>query len=111
MVVSRDGYRTPQVVLLYGDDGWVEHVDNGIRYHKIPKFSDARKHCCNLPKIQTKMPNHREFHQKSANGIAHSEDSDQTALWVCTVCPNLYVQKLKINTVSTVLLRWIFGDN
>ena len=23
-------------------------------YHKLPKFSDARKLCCNLPKIQTK---------------------------------------------------------
>ena len=76
MIVSRDGYRTPQVVLLYGDDGWVEHVDIGIRYRKIPKFSDGKKHCCNLPKILTKRPNH----QKSANGIAHSEDSDQTAL-------------------------------
>ena len=48
-------------------------------YHKIPKFSDARKHCCNLPIIQTKTPNLREFHQKGANGIANSEDPDQTA--------------------------------
>ena len=47
--------------------------------HKIPKFSDARKHCCNLPKIQTKMPYLREFHQKGANRIANSEDPDQTA--------------------------------
>ena len=46
---------------------------------KVPKFSDARKHCCNLPKIKTKMPNIREFHQKSANGIANSKDHDQTA--------------------------------
>ena len=27
-------------------------------YHKVPKFSDARNLCCNLPKIQTKKPNH-----------------------------------------------------
>ena len=39
-------------------------------YHKVPKFSDARKLCCNLPKI---------FRQKDANGIANSEDPDQTA--------------------------------
>ena len=26
-------------------------------YHKVPKFFDARKLCCNLPKIQTKKPN------------------------------------------------------
>ncbi|XP_005627980.1 tRNA wybutosine-synthesizing protein 2 homolog isoform X2 [Canis lupus baileyi] len=30
--VSPDGTRTPAVTLLLGDDGWVEHVDNGIRY-------------------------------------------------------------------------------
>lgn len=30
--VSPDGTRTPSVTLLLGDDGWVEHVDNGIRY-------------------------------------------------------------------------------
>ena len=50
-----------------------------VCYRKVPKFSDARKLCCNLPKIQTKMPNLRVFHQKDANGIANSEDPDQTA--------------------------------
>lgn len=30
--VSTNGYRRPQVHLLYGDNGWVEHIDNGIRY-------------------------------------------------------------------------------
>ena len=49
------------------------------RYHKVPKFSDARKLCCNLPKSQTKRPNLRVFCQKHANGIANSEDPDQTA--------------------------------
>ena len=47
-------------------------------YCKIAKFLDTRKHCCNLPKIQAKMPNLREFHQKGANGTANSEDPDQT---------------------------------
>ena len=37
-------------------------------YCKVPEFSDARKLCCNLPKIQ-----------KDANGIANSVDPDQTA--------------------------------
>ena len=46
---------------------------------KVPEFSDAKKLCCNLPKIRTKMPNQREFHQKGANGIANSEDPDETA--------------------------------
>ena len=27
-----------------------------MAYRKVPKFSDARKHCCNLPKIPTKGP-------------------------------------------------------
>ena len=33
-------------------------------YRKVPKFSDARKLCCNLPKIQTKRPNLRIFLSK-----------------------------------------------
>ena len=48
-------------------------------YLKVPKFSDARKFRCNIPKIQTKRPNLRVFRQKHANGIANSEDPDQTA--------------------------------
>ena len=41
-------------------------------YCKIPKFPDARKFCCNLPRIQTKRPNHRVFPQKDAPGTANS---------------------------------------
>ena len=48
-------------------------------YRKVPKFSDARKLCCNLPKIQTKRPKLKVFYQNDANGIANSEDPDQTA--------------------------------
>ena len=47
-------------------------------YRKVPKFSDARKLCCNQSKIQTKKPNLRVFRQKDADGIANSEDPDQT---------------------------------
>ena len=50
-----------------------------FEYGKGPKFSDARKLCCNLLKNQTKRPNLRVFHQKDANDIANSEDPDQTA--------------------------------
>ena len=46
---------------------------------KVPKFPDARKLWCNLPKIQTKGPNFGDVLQKDANGIANSEDPDQTA--------------------------------
>ena len=48
-------------------------------YRKVPKFSDARKHCYNLPNIQTKSPNLRVFCNKDTNGITNSEDPDQTA--------------------------------
>ena len=48
-------------------------------YVKTPKFSNGRKISCNLPKIQTNMPNLRVFRQKDANGIANSEDPDQAA--------------------------------
>ena len=48
-------------------------------YHKVPKFSDARKLYCNFPNIQTKRPKLRILHLNNANGIANSEDPDQTA--------------------------------
>ena len=48
-------------------------------YRKVPKFSDTRKLCCNLSRIQTKSPNLKVFCQEDANGIANSEDPDQTA--------------------------------
>ena len=53
----------------------------GVRmnYSKVPNFLDARKLCCNLPKIQTRRPILRVLHQKNANGIANIEDPDQTA--------------------------------
>ena len=50
-----------------------------LRYRKVPKFSDTRKLHFNLLKIQTKRPNLGVFRQKDANGIANSEDPDQTA--------------------------------
>ena len=53
--------------------------DETGNYRKVPKFSDYRKLCCNLPKIQTKSPNLRVFSQEDTNGIANSEDPDQTA--------------------------------
>ena len=48
-------------------------------YHKDPKFSDSRRLCFNLPKIQTKRQNLLIFRLKDSNGIANSEDPDQTA--------------------------------
>ena len=50
-----------------------------MMYRKVPKFSDTRKLCSNLPKIQEKRPNFWVFRQKDANRIANSGDPDQTA--------------------------------
>ena len=50
-----------------------------MKYCKVAKFSDAKNLCCNLPKIQTKRPNLKVFRKKNADGIANSEDPDQTA--------------------------------
>ena len=57
----------------------INNIQGKGAYCKVPKFSDARQLCCKLPKIQTKRPNHRIFCSKDANGIANSEDPDQTA--------------------------------
>ena len=48
-------------------------------YRKVPKFSDTRQPYCNSPIIQTKRQNLEVFCQKHANGIANSEEPDQTA--------------------------------
>ena len=62
-----------------------------VCYRKVPKVSDAKKRCCNLSKIQIKMPNLRVFYQNDANGSANSEDPDQTDLglhWLPRpICP------------------------
>ena len=50
-----------------------------IYYRRVPKFSDTRKLCCNLPKSLTKRPNLRVLSQEDANVIANSKDPDQTA--------------------------------
>ena len=48
-------------------------------FSEVPKFSNARKLCCNLRKLKKKRPNLRVFRQKDASAIANSEEPDQTA--------------------------------
>ena len=57
----------------------VAPILRSITYCNVSKFSDARKLCCNLPKIQEKRPNLCAFRPKDANGITNSGDPDQTA--------------------------------
>ena len=62
---------------------------------KVPKFWDTRNLGCNLPNLQSKRPNLKVFCQNGANeNIANSENPDQ--IWVCTVCSDLSVQKLRV---------------
>ena len=59
----------------------------------------------NFALINLKFKQRGQNHKKDANGIANSEDSDQTAprmIWVCTVCSDLYVPKLKTIMVMHV---------
>ena len=59
---------------------WFSEIfENGGQRRKVPKFSDTKNLCCNLPNIQTKRPNLGVFCQNDAKGIANSEDPDQTA--------------------------------
>ena len=55
----------------------IQSTTTGAANRKVPKFSDAKKLCCNLPKIQTKRPNLRVFCQNDAYGMTNSVDPDQ----------------------------------
>ena len=74
-IMNRFFYRVGNIIL---EPRPVRIVIKEVLYRKAPKFSDS-KIFCNLPKIQIKRPNFRIFRQKNANGIANSEDPDQTA--------------------------------
>ena len=49
-----------------------------VKYCNSPKFW-IPKYCCNHPKILTNWLYSREMSPKDADGIANSEDPDQTA--------------------------------
>ena len=76
-----------------------------FKYRKIPKFSDARKFCCNPSKVQIKRSFDRNYCEQSADGKTNSVDPDQTDLGL-HCCPDLLVRKLWIimvyhgNTIS-----------
>ena len=78
-----------------------------IMYRKNPKISDTQNICCNHPKSWARWRFRRVMHPKDAEGIANSVDPDQTAprsslIWVCTVCPDLSVRKLRNITVVKI---------
>ena len=66
-----------------------------MKLQNTVKFQNFRtpENCRNLPKIQTKRPKLKVFCQNDANGIANSEDTDQSDLGLhCLprpVCPKI----------------------
>ena len=80
LVLSVNIHNPNFVLLSYGCFSFFVLINSEEQiYRKVLKFSDTRKLCCNLPKIQEKRPNLRVFYQKDADGLANSEDPDQTA--------------------------------
>ena len=85
---SSDGSITVSDVMINvtGDDGddtkqvlvsWSHQVFSNCCC-KLPKFSDTHQLYCNLPKIQTKRFYHDVIPPDDDNGIANSEDPDQS---------------------------------
>ena len=80
-------------------------------YRKFPKYSDTQRICCNHPKSWTRWCFLRVIHPKDAEGIANSVDPDQSLIWVCTVCPDLSVRKLrKITVVLEIMYANVHVD-
>ena len=54
---------------------------------------------------------HRVMSPHDADGMANSVDPDQTAplIWVCTVCPGISVQKLRIIAVTIEIKSWLLN--
>ena len=77
-----------------------------MQYRKFPKYLDTQNICCNHSKIWTMWLYHRVMNESKRcrrNGKqcrAWSDCSSRISLiWVCTVCPGISVQKLRIITV------------
>ena len=94
---------------LKGADQGMQHLHVIKEYHKFPKYSDTQKLLCNHSKIWTMWHYHRVMSPNHTDGMANSVDPDQTArsslIWVCTVCPDLSVWKLRNITVYTYLVE------
>lgn len=82
--IQPDDFRSPRVDFLLGDDSWVEHVDNHIRYSKKRKIEGRMEYCtclklvhsrtgpltyctcpCLFPSIKTLFPKSMSFSQHS----------------------------------------------
>ena len=88
--------------------------ENTVKFLKFGTPKNFAQVCCNPPKIQIKRPNLRVFCKKDANGIANSEDPDQTAplalLAKTYLYKNLdhygmkYCKKKKISDIQNIIV-------
>ena len=74
-------------------------VRSNLGYPKTPKTSGHPNNCCNYPTTGTVSFNYRVMGPNNAVGIANSVDHDRLLIWICTVCQDLSVRKLRIITV------------
>ena len=65
-----------------------------LYYRKNPQISDTRKFAVITLKAELDGFFLKAMHPKNAEGIANS------LIWVCTVCPELSVRKVRIITVG-----------
>ena len=76
-----------------------------FKYRKFPKYSDTQKICCNHSKIWTVWLYHRVMSKrcslkgKQCRPRSDCSSSRSSLIWVCTVCSDLSVRKLRIITI------------
>ena len=58
---------------------YIKITDKTLLYRKFPKYSDTQNICCNHSKIWTMRLYHRVMRPNDADGMANSDDPDQTA--------------------------------
>ena len=75
---------------------------------KSPKFSDARKLGCNLPKIQEERSNFWVLLQKDTNQIANSEDPDQTAPLGAVWSGSALFAQTYLSEIWIITVKWSF---
>ena len=74
-------------------------------YRKFPKYSDTPKICCNHSQIWTMWLYHRVVSPNDADRMAIKQCRPwprSSLIWVCIVCPDLSVRKLRIIMVLKV---------
>uniref|UniRef100_A0A914R6X7 tRNA(Phe) (4-demethylwyosine(37)-C(7)) aminocarboxypropyltransferase n=1 Tax=Parascaris equorum TaxID=6256 RepID=A0A914R6X7_PAREQ len=70
-IIDGDDFHTPHVDLLYGKDGWVEHVDNGVRYqYDVTKRMFSSSNISEKQRI-SEMDCHREVVVDMFAGIGY----------------------------------------